>query len=132
MSPIGPGNMKPILWIWAGNVNEYEYHAREIWTHFGSKEACPYDVRYINEAQKIRGYRDCVYICYGRWYGRSDYDIEETKAIMNHANFKELGHSDIFGVDEKYNSYGYDIEMEHRALGGHVTGDFFTEEEFDI
>ena len=117
---------KPILWVLAGRIVEFEWIVNRMYEQYGSKEQSPYDIRYISDEQRIRGFRDCFYICEGNWFKRSDY--EYIIEIMRHSGFKEIGYSDLFGESRSSSSDGYADRYEEIGYNN----EFLTEEEMTI
>ena len=127
MSPIFPGReeRKPILFILSGSINEFDYIARKIVHYFHGKEHCPFDLRYLNDEQKIYGHRNGLFFCYGNWFRRPEEELAKFQALLRHLEFRELGHSDIFGVEEGEDPTDYRTYQKPAIP-------FFTEEEFEL
>ena len=118
--------MKPILWVLAGRMLEFDHIAHRMYSKYGGKEQSPYDIRYISDEQRIRGYKHCFYICEGTWFRRND--LNYIMEIMHVSGFKELMYSDLFG--ESRSSDSDDQRVFHNLKV--KKEEFLTEEEMTI
>lgn len=129
MSPIWPSDPKPILFIMAGSIQEYDYFRNKMFNHYAGRDRCPYEARYLHDESKLRGHRDQNFICYGNWHRKPDRDLAIIRELLRHGNHKELGHSDIFGVEDESVRGTVDYKDLNRVPTGF---EFFDEEEFNI